>query len=562
MPASNMTAADKGKEAVDLPGSKSVARAKDDARNPGGPELFRRTNYESQAGRITQRQEVRSDGDQGVGSARTNLPQCRETGMEAGEGADAITQSTQATGPVRKTEYDWQTFLWAIAEKASKDTHHRFGGLYGWLNEDILRICFYRLRKDAASGVDGVTFQEYERNLEGNLTDLVGRLKRKSYRARLVRRKYIPKGNGKLRPLGIPALEDKLLQVAVTQILIAIYERDFLKCSYGYRPGQGPHDAVRDLTNALYRGNFNFVTEADVKGFFDHIGHEWLMKMLAERIQDGALLGLIRKWLKAGILEEDGQVIHPQSGTPQGGVVSPVLANVYLHYVLDLWFERVVQKNNRGRCKLFRFADDFVACFEYRHEAAAFEKALQERLAKFGLELALDKTKTLRFGRNGGPHNGRFDFLGFEFYWEADRKGKPMVKRRTARKKLSGGIQRMKEWIKKERHTKLSQLMKTLAAKLRGTWNYYGIIGNSRSLAQFAYQTNKTLFYWLNRRSQKRSYTWPAFNRLLKRFQIPQPRITEKSSQRMTCQMELSLFGRIAQSVFQRQTQPGYAQAS
>ena len=286
------------------------------------------------------------------------------------------------------------------------------------------------------------------------------------------------------------------------------------------------------------------------------------MKMLAERIQDGALLGLIRKWLKAGILEEDGQVIHPQSGTPQGGVVSPVLANVYLHYVLDLWFERVVQKNNRGRCKLFRFADDFVACFEYRHEAAAFEKALQERLAKFGLELALDKTKTLRFGRNGGPHNGRFDFLGFEFYWEADRKGKPMVKRRTARKKLSGGIQRMKEWIKKERHTKLSQLMKTLAAKLRGTWNYYGIIGNSRSLAQFAYQTNKTLFYWLNRRSQKRSYTWPAFNRLLKRFQIPQPRITEKSSQRMTCQMELSLFGRIAQSVFQRQSQPGYAQAS
>ena len=264
-----MTAADKGKEAVDLPGSKSVARAKDDARNPGGPELFRRTNYESQAGRVTQRQEVRSDGDQGVGSARTNLPQCRETGMEAGEGADAITQSTQATGPVRKTEYDWQTFLWAIAEKASKDTHHRFGGLYGWLNEDILRICFYRLRKDAASGVDGVTFQEYERNLEGNLTDLVGRLKRKSYRARLVRRKYIPKGNGKLRPLGIPALEDKLLQMAVAQILIAIYERDFLKCSYGYRPGQGPHDAVRDLTNALYRGNFNFVTEADVKGFLD-----------------------------------------------------------------------------------------------------------------------------------------------------------------------------------------------------------------------------------------------------------------------------------------------------
>lgn len=562
VPAPNTDATEIGEEAEVLPGPKSVASAEDDARNPGGPDLSRRTNYESQAGRIPQRKEVESDPDQGVGSAHSNPQQSRKTGTEAGEGADARTQSTQATGPVRKTDLDWQTFLWNIAEKASKEKRHRFGGLYSWLNEDILRVCFYRLRKNAASGVDGVTFEDYESNLENNLIDLVGRLKRKSYRARLVRRKNIPKGQGKLRPLGIPALEDKLLQMAVAQILIAIYERDFLANSYGYRPGRGPHDAVRDLTNELFRGDYHFVTEADVKGFFDHIQHDWLLKMLAQRIQDGALLGLIRKWLRAGILEEDGKVIHPETGTPQGGVISPVLANVYLHYVLDLWFERRVKRKNRGRCKLYRFADDFVASFEYRHEAVAFEQALQERLAKFGLELAMDKTKTLRFGRNGGPHNGRFDFLGFEFSWGRSRSGKPIIKRRTARKKLHAGIQRMKEWIKENRHKKLPKLMGKIAVKLQGTWNYYGIIGNGRRMTQFAYETNKALFYWLNRRSQKCSYTWRAFNRLLLRFQVPQPRIREKPGDRMSCQLELSLFDWIAQSVTPRSPQPAHAKAS
>lgn len=440
-----------------------------------------------------------------------------------------LTQSTQATGTAGTAELRWQTFLWAIAEKARKDKHHRFGDLYRWLNQDTLRMCFRRLRKDAASGVDGVTFQEYEKNLEGNLEDLVERLKRKGYRARLVRRKYIPKGNGKFRPLGIPALEDKLLQVAVTQILLAIYEEDFLECSYGYRRKRGAHDAIRDLTDELFRGRYNFITEADIKGFFDHIQWDWLMRMLEERIQDGALLGLIRKWLRAGILEEDGKVIHPEMGTPQGGIVSPVLANVYLHYALDLWFERVVRKNNRGQSKLFRYADDFVACFEYRHEAEAFENALKQRLAKFGLEVAPEKTQTIRFGRNGGPYNGRFEFLGFEFRWEPSRKGRPIVKRRTAVKKWRAGVQKMKDWIKDSRNDKLPCIMKTLASKLRGTRNYYGIIGNSRMLRKFFSATHQAVFYWLNRRSQRRSYTWRAYNRLLERFQIPQPLIMEKS---------------------------------
>lgn len=525
-----------------LPGSKSVARAEGDARNRGGPEGSCRTNYESQAGKATQRQEAQPDRP-GVGSAHSITPQSASS--EAGEGADKLTQSAQATSAVRMTEADWQTFLRAIAEKASKDKHHRFGDLYRWLNQDVLRLCFWRLRKDAASGVDGVTFAHYEKNLEGNLADLVGRLKRKAYRARLVRRKYIPKGKGKLRPLGIPILEDKLVQIAATQILLAIMEVDFEPCSYGYRPGLGAHDAIKALTEELQWAGHNFVVEADIKGFFDNLQWQWLEQMLKQRIQDGAFLKLIGKWLRAGILEEDGQVIHPQSGTPQGGVISPVLANVYLHYALDLWFERVVRPQQRGRCRMIRYADDFVACFEYRHEADAFEKALPPRLAKFGLEVAADKTKTLRFGYNGGRHNGRFDFLGFEFYWEPDRQGKPRVKRRTATKKLQAGMQRMREWVRTHRHWKLSRQIKTLKAKLQGTWNYYGLIGNHRRMKLFYDATCRTLYKWLNRRSQRTSMTWEAFNGMLERFQVPRPRIMEKTNQRMSCQTEMSFCHRL-----------------
>jgi group II intron reverse transcriptase/maturase len=460
------------------------------------------------------------------------------------------------------TEQDWQTFLRAIAEKAKQAPQHRFGDLYRQLNQDVLRLCFYRLRKDAASGVDRVTFQEYEKNLEENLTDLVGRLKRKAYRAKLVRRKYIPKGNGKLRPLGIPALEDKLLQVAVTQILMAIHEVDFLPCSYGYRPGISAHDAIKVLTDELQFGGHHFVVEADIKGFFDNIQWEWLERMLERRIADGAFMNLIRKWLRAGILEVDGKVIHPQTGTPQGGIVSPVLANIYLHYVLDLWFEKRVKPLQQGRCRMIRFADDFVACFAYRHEAEAFERDLKTRLAKFGLEVAPDKTKTLRFGHNGGPHNGRFDFLGFEFYWEPDRKGQARVKRRTSTKKWLAGVKRMKEWIKGHRHEKLTRLMQTLKSKLRGTWNYYGLIGNSPRMGQFYQETRRTVFKWLNRRSQRKSMTWPAFNRLLARFQVPAPRIVEKNIKRTPCQQELSFCQKLLDVQWPKANLQAHARAS
>jgi len=517
-----------GEVSGDLPGSKSVAREAESRTETGTPCRPPERQLRELPGKDVQRQEERPEGEQGIRSAHSSL----ESGKRCpnpNEGiADTTTQPAKETSAVRTTETNWRTSLRAIAKKAAQNPRHRFGGLYRLLNEAALRECFYALRKEAAPGVDEVTFEDYEKNLDVNLKHLVERLKRKSYRARLVRRKYIPKSPGKLRPLGIPVLEDKLVQYAVEQILSAIHEANFLDCSYGYRPGRGPQEAVRELTEALFRGRFEFVVEADIKGYFEHIQWDWLFKMLEQRIDDGALLGLISKWLRAGILEEDGRIVHPETGTPQGGVVSPVLANVYLHYVLDLWFERVVRPKNRGQSRLFRFADDFVCCFEYRHEAEAFLKVLKERLEKFGLELAPEKTQMMRFGPWAGPHNGRFDFLGFEFSWGKSRsRGHPTVKRRTSRKKLRAAVARFTEWIRETRHTKIAELMKTLAAKYRGHWNYYGIIGNTQSLHRYYRETTRILFRWLNRRSQRRSYRWPAFRRLLQRFQIPPPRLVE-----------------------------------
>ena len=561
MSESNTNPSVHGKDGEGLPGSESVARAEGNTWNEGDPKSPCRTNCEGQAGRKAQRQGVLS-GASGVGLVHSSQQQSRSSGTEAGEGTNRSTQSAQATRTVRTTEEDWRTFLRAIAEKASTDKHHRFGDLYRWLNQDVLRLCFFQLRKDAASGVDGVTYQEYEKNLEANLADLEGRLRRKAYRTRLVRQKLIPKGNGKMRPLGITALEDKLVQVAVTQILVAIFEMDFQPSSYGYRPGISAHDAIRDLTTELQFGGHNFVYEADIKGFFENIRWDWLEQMLEQRIADGALRNLIGKWLRAGILREDGQVIHPQTGTPQGGIISPVLANIYLHFVLDLWFQNVVRPKQRGHCRLIRFADDFVVCFEYRHEAEAFDPALKARLAKFGLEVAVDKTKTLRFGHNGGPHNGRFDFLGFEFYWEPDRKGQPRVKRRTATKKWLAGQQRIRDWIREHRHDRLSRTMKTLRAKLQGTWNYYGLIGNCRRMKLTYEETRRSLYQWLNRRSQRPSMTWRKIDRLMKRFQIPRPRIVEKKDQKMPCQQEFSFCQRILGFLFPRRRPAAHARAS
>ena len=303
-----------------------------------------------------------------------------------------------------------QTSLRGIAIKARADGKHRFQDLYRCLNAPFLHACWQDLNKDAASGVDEVTAQAYEENLEANILSLAERLKTKRYRAKLVRRSYIPKENGKERPLGIPALEDKLVQLACAKLLTSIYEADFLENSYGYRPRRSAKDAVSDLRFNLQYGKYGYIVEADIKGFFDHMDHDWLLRMLKERIDDAAFLNLIRKWLKAGILDTDGKVIHPETGSPQG-VVSPVLANVYLHYALDLWMEKVVKPRCEGEVYLCRYADDFICAFRYKREAERFYEALKGRLAKFGLTLAEKKTRIIPFSRFRKEEGRYFEFL-------------------------------------------------------------------------------------------------------------------------------------------------------
>jgi len=396
----------------------------------------------------------------------------------------------------------------------------------------MLRHCWHALNKRAASGVDGVTAAAYAQHLEANLEDLAERLKTKRYRTKLIRRCYIPKEDGRQRPLGIPALEDKLVQMACAKLLTAIYEQDFLDCSYGYRPGRSAGDAIDDLTFNLQFGRFGYIVEADIKGFFDHMNHDWLLAMLARRVDDKAFLHLIRKWLKAGVLETDGQVIHPDTGTPQGGIISPVLANVYLHYALNLWFERVVKPRCRGQAMICVYADDFVCAFQLQDDAERFFRVLPKRLEKFGLEVAPAKTRLLRFSRFHPGMARRFTFLGFELYWFPDRKGTPRVTRRTAPARLHGACRRIKQWIRLNRHLPGRQFIAGLNRRLRGHYNYYGLIGNSRALWRFYQRAIECAFKWLNRRGGKRSsFNWAAFNRALELLHVSKPRIRPRRKQ-------------------------------
>ena len=419
------------------------------------------------------------------------------------------------------------TSLQAIAKKASARPEYRFRDLFRLLNEDMLRDSWRDIRKSAAYGADRVSAAEYEQDLESNIHRLVEELKRKRYRAKNVRRVHIPKGNGKLRPLGIPATQDKLLQIAVKRILEAIFEQDFLRCSYGYRPGVGVLDAVDKLTVKLQFGKYNYVVEADISGFFDNIEHDWLLKMLAERVDDKSFLWLIGKWLKAGVLETDGKILHPMTGTPQGGIVSPILANIYLHFALDLWFQKVVIPRCSGEACLIRYADDFVCVFEKEADAQRFYEALGKRLKKFNLELSAEKTHIIPFSPTGLGSTS-FDFLGFEYRWGKDRAGKPHVEKRTARKNLRNSLTRFKLWLKENRHRRLPDLFRLLNAKLTGYFNYYGVHGNIRSLEYFYYQVIRQIWKYLNRRSQRKSYNWDGFRQLLTQFGVVKPHIVKR----------------------------------
>jgi len=442
-----------------------------------------------------------------------------------GEGAAESPYPAQETEAGSRPEPLLPTSLREIARKAKRSKSYRAGGLYGLLNPSNLKAAFLGLNQKAARGADGVSWAEYGRNLSEHIGGVVQSLKEKRYRAKLVKRVHIPKGEGKTRPLGIPAVSDKVLQSCAAQILNGLYEEDFLPCSFGYRPHRGAQEAVESLRNAV-RWHTAYVVEADIRGFFDNINHEWMMKMLEQRIADRPFLNLIRKWLKAGILEADGNVLNPASGTPQGGIISPVLANIYLHYSLDLWFEKVFRKTCQGDAFLVRYADDFVAGFRYRGDAIRFRQAMEERLGKFGLSLAEEKTRVLLFTRFRKRESQRFEFLGFEYRWGRSRQGKDVVKLRTSPKRLRKSLAAFKEWARERRHKRVRHIFGELNPKLRGYYNYFGATGNSCNLYKFHRGVVWTLFRLLNRRGQRCSLSWKGFAASMSYYGMEKPRIT------------------------------------
>lgn len=426
-----------------------------------------------------------------------------------------------------------ETKLRRIAEKARKEPGFKFTSLYHLMNEDLLRECFKRLRKDAAAGIDNVTKEMYAENLEANLSNLTDRLHRMAYIPQPVRRKYIPKpGSTKQRPLGIPCFEDKLVQAGLVRILEAVYEQDFIGDSYGFRPVRNCHKALRALSDTVENKPVNHIVEADIKGFFDHVNQEWLMKFLVHRIEDKRIQRMVKRFLKAGVAE-DGNVTVSDEGTPQGGVISPLLANIYLHYALDLWFERVCRKRCAGLARLVRYADDFVVCFQYKTDAEKFRRELGERLGRFGLALEPTKTRVVEFGRfavqnakGRGERAETFDFLGLTHYCGTKRDGKGFrMKRVTARKKFTAKLRVFKEWLKRARTMKTKELWEIAKAKLRGHYAYYGVTDNLSGIKRFGEGVKKLLFKWLNRRGKRGCLNWQEFHLMLKRFPLPEPRI-------------------------------------
>lgn len=396
--------------------------------------------------------------------------------------------------------------------------------------ENLMRCVTVKSLKNAhkgqdskkATGIDKITKDEYNEDLEDNLAELVERMKTFSYRPQPVRRAYIPKANGKKRPLGIPSYEDKLVQAVMADILVGIYEPRFLDCSYGFRPGRSCHQAVKVISDTVRAKGINYVLDADIKGFFDNVDHEWMMKFLEHDIADQNFLRYIKRFLKSGVMEE-GKWLKTDRGTAQGGLISPVMANVYLHYVLDLWFEKVVKKYLKGYARLVRYADDFLIMFERKDDAYAVMKALPERLGKFGLEVAVDKTRILPFGRNDKDHN-KFDFLGFTFYEAKTRKGRYRVGIKTSEKKLKIKRQEMRRWIWSRLQFDVEQTMKCLNRKLTGHCNYYGISGNYRKVNAFYYYAKLRMHSMLNRRSQRKSVTWETMVEMWAQYITP-PRI-------------------------------------
>ena len=423
-------------------------------------------------------------------------------------------------------------YLVRVHDAAKRSRQTRFTALLHHVDVEALERAFRRLRRKAAPGVDGMTVETYEGRLADNLRELCDRVHSGRYKPLPVRRTYIPKADGGKRPLGILVLEDKLVQGAVAEVLSAIYEADFLDCSFGFRPGRGAHQALRTIHDAVISERVNWVFEADIRKFYDSIDHEWLMRMVEHRIADPRILRLIRQWLEVGVLE-NGVYAETVEGTPQGAGISPLLANIFLHYALDLWVWQWMRRGATGPMRLVRYADDFLLTFERRADAERMATALAERLAKFGLRLHEDKTRLIEFGRFAATNRRRrsegrpvtFDFLGFTHYCGKTLDGRFMVHRKTQRGRLVRKLKELRQELKRRMHTPLREQHGWLARVLRGHYAYYGVTGNSYGLRRFLTQAVRAWHGAIWRRGQKRRMSWDRFNALLRAHPLPPPRL-------------------------------------
>jgi len=422
-----------------------------------------------------------------------------------------------------------ETELNLISEMSKSDKELKFKTLMHLVNVSNLRGCFYKLKKGKASGIDGIDFDTYQRDLQSNLEGLVNRMKQMSYRPQAVKRVYIPKAGGGRRGLGIPCLEDKIVQLCFMRILEAIYDHEFKGYSYGFRRGRSCHQALSSLDKMIVKRPVNYVLDADIKGFFDHVNHQKLLQLVEMRISDQKFLRYLSRMLKSGVIENT-TFARTVKGTPQGGVISPILANIYLHYALDNWFNNQVLGAVRGYVGIIRYADDFVICCQRNDDVKKILTSLQKRLQKYDLELSLEKTHVVQFGRfwyrrwqKGGKKPGTFNFLGFTHYCGQSRKGHFLLGRRTEAKRLRRGLNSLYNYMKVHRCNPIAPVWKTVSQKLAGHYQYFGVSGNSRRLNQFHRIAEQILFKWLNRRSQKRSFTWENFLVYLKRYPLPRP---------------------------------------
>ena len=421
------------------------------------------------------------------------------------------------------------TELQQIASQAIREPSLVFTTLAHRMDVDFLREAYRRLRKDGAPGISGVSAKDYGKDLEANLQDLHTRLKEQTYFAPPIKRVWIDKENGKKRPIGVAEFEDKIVQKAVSMLMGAVYEQDFYPFSHGFREAHSAHQAIKELRDQCMELNIGWILDCDISGFFDNIDRSWLRSFIKQRVNDGGLIRLIGKWLNAGVLEGD-QITYSDKGTPQGGVISPLLANIYLHHVLDDWFAREVQPRMRGRCFIVRFADDFIIGCEREDDAKRIQEVLPERFDKYGLTIHPEKSRLLSFGK---PASGKevtrgdntFDFLGFTHYWARSRRGYWVIKRKTSSKKVRKTIVAIREWCRNNRHRPLEEQHRILGWKLRGHYQYFGIRCNMRAMEAVLHLVRRGWKYWLSRRCHKKAMNWEKFERLLETMPLPTPKI-------------------------------------